>query len=125
GGLAVAARRARFVVRRLPVLAVPDRGEPGVPRRAGRPARAALAGPGRQPVDGRGPGGVGRAESGERPGGGARAAGRAAAAPAGGAPASAPARPADPRRPRRERALRPGPAARRDRLLALLAARRA
>ena len=63
-------------------------------------ARAALAGPGRQPVDDRGPGGVGRAGSRERPGGGARAAGRAAAEPAGGAPAGAPARPADPRRPR-------------------------
>ena len=36
GGLAVAARRARFLGRRLPGLAPADRGEPGVPRRAGR-----------------------------------------------------------------------------------------
>ena len=54
-------------------------------------ARAVLAGPGRQPVDGRRPGGLGRARPGERPGGGARVAGRAAAEPAGGAPAGAPA----------------------------------
>src|SRR4029077_15676736 len=45
GGLAVAARRARFLGRRLPVLARADRGEAGGPRRAVRPARAALAGP--------------------------------------------------------------------------------
>src|SRR6266700_2477113 len=88
-------------------------------------AGVSLAGPGRQPVDDRGPGRVGRARPGDRPGGGARAAGRAAAEPAGGAPAGAPARPADPRRPRRERALRCGRAARGDRLLALLAAGRA
>src|SRR5216110_2607848 len=35
GGLAVAARRARFVGRRFPLLAPADRGEPGIPRRAG------------------------------------------------------------------------------------------
>src|SRR2546430_883517 len=69
-----------------------------------------------------GDGGAGR---GRRRGGGPGGGGGAGGGRGGGPRAGAPARPADPGRPGGEGALPGGRAARRDRLLALLAARRA